>query len=157
MSIPAASKKAKINRATSYKYYSKYFKVQNPDTPTPSHITSLKHYTQEQIKDLLGYIIDDKMTLQAASRKVNINLTTAGRYYRQYLKDSNIEHPVKRKTYTQDQINELIGYNVDDKKPIKAASIKANMPYITAYKFLQRYLKQHDLEIWTSKYARPNR
>jgi hypothetical protein len=150
MSIAAASKKAKINHATATLYYHKYFKVQNPDVATPSHIVTPKRHTQEQIKDLLSYIIDDKMTVQTASRKVNMNPTTAGRYYRQYLKDSNIEYPVIRKTYTQDQINELIGYIVDDKKPIKAASIKANMPYITAYQFLQQYLKQHNLEIWTS-------
>jgi hypothetical protein len=46
MSIPAAAKKAKINPSSAKNYYHKYFKVQNPDMPTPSHIVTPKYYTQ---------------------------------------------------------------------------------------------------------------
>jgi transposase len=85
MSVKAASKKAKINYATGYAYYHKYFKEQNPDIPTPSHIATHKRCTQDQINELVGYIVDDKMTVLAASKKANISYATAYKYYRQHL------------------------------------------------------------------------
>jgi hypothetical protein len=47
MTIKAASEKVKMNRGTAQRNYRKYFKVQNPDVSTPSHIVTPKHYTQE--------------------------------------------------------------------------------------------------------------
>jgi hypothetical protein len=96
MSIKAASKKARMNVGTAENYY-KHFKVQNPDIPTPGHIATLKCYTQEQIKEVIGYIVDDKMTIKAASRKANFNEGSARKYYRQYLNDNNMEIPAGKK------------------------------------------------------------
>jgi hypothetical protein len=86
MTIRAASRKARMNKATGYAYYHKYFEEQNPDIATPNHIATPKCYTQEQIKQVISFIIDDDMTISAASRKANLSKNSAGKYYRQYLK-----------------------------------------------------------------------
>jgi hypothetical protein len=142
MSIAAASKKAKMNHSAGYLYYRKYFKEQNPDIPAPSHITVPKRSTQEQLNEVMGYIINDKMTISAASRKANVCHSTTGIHYRQYLIDNNMKVPVKKtlKPYTQDQINELIGYIVDDKMSIIAASKKANLSPSVSYRHYHLYL-----------------
>jgi transposase len=142
MSTRAASKKAKMNLYTARNYYN-YFKVQNPDVATPSHIIIPKRYTQEQIQELIDYIVDDKMTIKAASRKAKFCEQSAGKYYRQYLKD-NMEIPVPKnnKCCAQDQIDALMRYIVDNKMSILAASKKANMSYFTSYKYYRQYLNQ---------------
>jgi hypothetical protein len=142
MSIKVASKKAKMNHTTATLYYHKYFKVLNPDVATPSHIATRKHYTQEQIKEVISYIVDDKMTVVAASTKANFNKTSAAKYYRQYLNDNNMKVPVKRaiKRYTQYQKSELIRCIVDDKMSMSAASKKAKLSLTTAHRHYHQYL-----------------
>jgi transposase len=140
ISITAASKKAKISHTAAHGYYCNYFKVENPDIPIPSHIVTPKFYTQEQKKEVTGYIVDDRMTIAAASRKANVTPYIARRHYRQYLKDNNMKVPVLKKTYTQDDINKLIGYIVDDKMTITAASKKANISLITGRRYYHRHL-----------------
>jgi transposase len=148
MSIAAASKKAKLSDATGRDYYRKYFKQHNPDIATPSHIVTPRCFTQEQINQLISYIVDDKMNVRAASRKANMEQSTAAKYYRQYLKDNNMKIPVKRvmKHYTQDNVNELIRYIVDDKMSIAAASKKANITNTTSRKYYHQYLKDHNID-----------
>jgi uncharacterized protein YqkB len=138
----AASKKANMNNVTAIMYYHKYFKVQNPDVATPSHIIIPKRYTQEQIKELISYIVDDKMTIKAASRKASMGVNTASKYYCRYLIANNMEIPVPgyTKSYSQDKKNEFIGYIVDDKMTITAASKKANISLITGRKYYHRHL-----------------
>jgi transposase len=149
MSIKAASKKARVNNNTGKIYYRNYFKVQNPDIPKPSHIATRKCYTQEQIKEVISYIVDDKMSINAASKKVNMDDQTATRHYRQYLQDNSIEHPVSRryKHYTQDDINKFIGYIINDKMNITAASKKAKMSQGTAQMYYHRYFKEQNPDI----------
>jgi hypothetical protein len=147
MSIKAASKKARMNLNGAKAYYLNYFKFQTPDIARPSHIGTHKHYTQEQIKEVIGYIVDDNMSVRAASKKVNITPYIAGRHYRQYLNDNNMVVPVpKNKRYTQDEINKLIGYIVDDKMNITAASNKANISNETGRKYYHQYLKDHNID-----------
>jgi hypothetical protein len=81
MSMRAASKKAKMNPGTAKDYYRKYFKVQNPDIPNPNHIATRRCYTQEQIKEVISYIVDDKMSIAAASRKANMHRNAGKRHY----------------------------------------------------------------------------
>jgi transposase len=147
-SINAASKKAKMHISAANYYYHKYFEKQNLDVPTPSHIATHKYYTQEQINQLISYITNDKMSIDAASRKANIPPSTARGCYRQYVKDNNIKLPVTRKAkaYTGDEINKLIGYIVDNKMSINAASKKANMSAPTGIKYYRQYLKEHHLD-----------
>jgi transposase len=148
MSILAASKKAKMRITTAQRYYHKYFKVQNPGIATPSHIITPKCYTQEQIKQVVSYIVDDKMSMAAASRKANFSHMSAGKYYRKHLKDSNMEAPVSKMSNrcTQDQIDKCIGYIVDNKMTIKAASKKANIHYYSGRNYYRQYLKDHHLD-----------
>jgi transposase len=155
MSMRAASKKAKMNPGTAKDYYRKYFKQQNPDVATPIHIATHKCYTQEQIKEVIGYIVDDKMTIKDASRKANFNETSARIYYQHYLMDNNIEHPVTQitKNYTQDEITQFIRYVVDDKMTIRAASKKANMHEFIGSKYYRRYLKDHNIFLRPPKCA----
>jgi transposase-like protein len=154
LNIKQASEKAKMNVASGHTYYRKYFKEQNPDIAAPSHITTPRWSTQEQIKELIGYIVDDKMTIAAASRKANVCNTSTRKYYRQYLKD-NIKVPVKkkRKHYTQEQRTELLRYIVDDKMNIKAASEKANVGDSSGRKYYRQYLKEHNIDDPSPKYV----
>jgi hypothetical protein len=141
MSITAASKKAKMNFGTAQRYYHNYFKVQNPGIARPSHIATNRTYTQEQIKEVISYIVNDKMTIAAASRKANISPDSAGKYYRQYLIDNNMKIPISKtsKRYTQDEINKFIGYIVDGKMSVLAASRKANIHQDSLYRFYHKY------------------
>jgi transposase-like protein len=145
MSIKAASKKAKMNLYTANNYYHNYFKVQNPDVATPSHIATRKHYTQEKKKELISYIVDDKISIAAASRKADFNPESAAKYYRQYLNDNNMKRTTKH--YTQDHISELIRCIIDDKMSIAAASKKANVSITTAYRHYYRYLEDHNIDV----------
>jgi hypothetical protein len=152
MSISAASKKAKLSVKAGGKYYHKYFK-ENPDITVPSHINHLTRYTQEQINEVISYIVDDKMSINAASRKANIGHSAVSRHYQQYLKDNNMEIPVPKKFFTKDQKNQFIGYVVDDKMTIKAASEKANMNECTGQKYYRQYFKDHNLDLRSQSYT----
>jgi hypothetical protein len=149
MSIAAASKKAKISLTVAYAYYHKYCKQQNLDIATPRQLAARKRYTQEQIKEVIGYIADDKMSTNAASKKANMGPNAVKRHFRQYLNDNNMEIPVPKmgKRCTQDEINKLIGYIVDDKMTIRSASEKANMSNKTGIKYYRQYLKYHNLDL----------
>jgi hypothetical protein len=89
---------AKITRNTGSKYYNKY--LANPDSE--STLQKRKVYcppcrTQEQVKRLVGYIDDDKMSIRSASAKAGMNERTGKRYYKRYLDDPNHEISVPLK------------------------------------------------------------
>jgi predicted transcriptional regulator len=84
-----------MNLCSARNYYYKYVE-ENPGISTPNHITCRTPCTQEQIKEVVIYIVDDKMSISAASRKANICRDTARNHYHQYLKDNNIELSVPR-------------------------------------------------------------
>jgi transposase len=153
MNILAASKRAEMNPVAGYRHYHKYFEQQNPDIATPSHITTNRTYTQKQIKEVISYIVHDKMSIVAASRKTNFCPWSAGKYYRQYLIDNSMDIPViKNKRYTQDEINKFIGYIVDDKMSVIAASKKANMSAPTGIKYYRQYLKDRHVDYSIRKF-----
>jgi response regulator of citrate/malate metabolism len=155
MNITAASKKAKMNCSTAITYYHNYFKVQNPDIPTPSHIATPRCFTQEQINQLISYIVDDKMTIAAASRKANFCDNTAGKYYRQYLIANNMEIPVpgNTKSYSQGKKDELIRHIVDNKMSVHEASKKANISDYAGRKYYRQHLKNHNIDGSIQKHA----
>jgi transposase-like protein len=111
-----------VYRNSAEKHYQKYLK----DNNTEHYVPINKPYTQDRINEFIGYIVDDKMTIRAASKKVNVNKATGRKYYHQYLKDNNIDGPIQR-YITEEQKSELIRYIVDDKMSIKAASKKAKI------------------------------
>ncbi|KAI8891033.1 hypothetical protein K501DRAFT_305510 [Backusella circina FSU 941] len=94
---------------------------------------------KKQLKALIGYIVDVKMSVV----RVNMTYYTGRRYYTKYLDDPNHNIPepfICGKRYTQDQINKLIDYIIDGKLSVMAASIKANMPLLSATKYYHKYL-----------------
>jgi transposase-like protein len=140
MNIKAASKKAKMYHGTAKAYYRKYFKFQNPDIARPSHIATRKYYTQEQKKELISYIVDDKMSIKAASKKLNIPRPTGHQYYHQHLKDHHIDYPIQ-KSITEEQKSKLIGYIINNTMSVRAASKKANISYTSGHRHYHLYLK----------------
>jgi transposase len=54
----------------------------------------VKYYTQDQINELVGYIVDDKMTIKAASEKANIHFSTGYGWHRRYMKDQKHDGPI---------------------------------------------------------------
>jgi hypothetical protein len=92
------------------------------------------------------------MTVTAASRKLNMSGSSAGKYYRKYLKDNNMEIPVpKNKRCTQDEINKVIGYIVYDKMTILEASRKTNISGRTGGKYCCQYLRKRNIEVRTPR------
>jgi molybdenum-dependent DNA-binding transcriptional regulator ModE len=79
MSIKAAAIKASMNYQSSYKYYHQYLKDHHLDDPIQNVIT------QKQKSELIGYIIDTKMSIKAAAKKANMSESTGHHYYRQHL------------------------------------------------------------------------
>jgi hypothetical protein len=143
--IKAAAQRVPMYYGSALKFYHQYVKDNNIDTST------LK-YTQDQIDTVIGYIVDDKMTIKAASVKVNIKSRSAHYFYRRYLKNQHLELPTQKIT-TQDQINQLIGYIEHDKMTLMAASKKANMSTATGGKYYRQYLKDNDLYLRPTKFS----
>jgi transposase len=142
MTVTEASAKVNMTYISAYQYYNKYLKDLNHAIPVPQFH---QFYTQDQKNEFIGYIINDKMNITAASKKAKMNYVTGYKYYHKYFKEQNPDiptpsHIATRKCCTQDQISELIGYIVDDKMTVVAASKKANVPYNTAYKYYRQHL-----------------
>jgi hypothetical protein len=133
MSISAASRKVNIYPTTAVNYYRKYLKDNNMKIPVLR-----KTYTQDEINNFIRYMVVDKMTITAASKKANIDRCTGGKRYRQYLRDHHLDVP--QKFITQEQKSKLIGYIVHDKMTITRASKKTNMHQATGSRHYQKYL-----------------
>jgi hypothetical protein len=101
--------------------------------------------SQEQINQLIHYIVNDNMNVAEASRKVNISKCSGSIYYKLYNNDPEKKIPLRRdrrsRMYTQEQIGNLIRYIDTDKMTVKDASEKADMPYHSASHYYSRYLK----------------
>jgi transposase len=144
MTIQAATKKASMCHSSGSKYYQKYLNDHRIPTPRFKDNTGPGDYTQDQIKKLITYIVDDNMSLCVASKKANMTRYSAEKYCRQYLNDPNRTIPSPRvgngyQFYTDDHIKQFIGYIVDDKMTIKAASKKASMSYTSGQKHYHKY------------------
>jgi transposase len=74
-------------------YYIQYLKEHDQDVPPPQHIT------QDCINKLIGYIVEDKMSVSTASKKANVSQTTGYKYYRLYRKNRKRDAPAQ-----QDQV-----------------------------------------------------
>jgi Asp-tRNA(Asn)/Glu-tRNA(Gln) amidotransferase B subunit len=109
-------------------------------------ISTLK-YKQDKINQFIACIVDDKMSITAASKKLDIPNSTGCSYYHRYLKNHNLYIPSNR--ITQDQINKLIRYILIDKMTIKAASEKVNMSYKSGKKYYRQYLTDQKRDVPT--------
>ncbi|KAI8878739.1 hypothetical protein K501DRAFT_336553 [Backusella circina FSU 941] len=128
------------------------------DTPSKIEIKPIRRYTREDIKKLIGYVVDDKMTMKDASRKAKMSPDSGWRYYRKYKDDPNHQIPIPRqpsteynKSHKQEQIDQLIGYIINDKIGLENAAKKANMSKACAEKYYQGYLEGSDFELVIQK------
>jgi hypothetical protein len=142
--LPQAACKVNIGHTTAIHYYNEYKNHPEKKIPLPRTQTST-FSTQEQIRDFIRYVNIDKMTVKEASKKANVTLDSARRYYNKYLEDPdrNIPIPQLSRAYSKDQIAKFISYLVDDKMPIKDASIKANLTRTAGKKYYRKYFKQN--------------
>jgi hypothetical protein len=114
--------------------------------PTYSEISRVKRISQEQINQLIGYIVDDGMTITAASAKANMGLTAGSSYYRRYMNDPNGNIPItyspakSLKICTTSQITQLIHYIEHDHLSITKAAEKAAMGASTGLRYYNKYI-----------------
>lgn len=89
LSINEASRRANISATSALKYYKKY--VEDPEHKIPISYNganrSPKRCTQAQINALIGYIVNDKMSLATASVKADMSEVTGRIYYELYIKN----------------------------------------------------------------------
>jgi hypothetical protein len=131
MSVTAAARKVNIGKNTGIRYYNLYKndpekKISLPQNQAP------RIPTQEQIENLIRYINQDKMSVAQAAIKANMHYSSGNYCYNRYLKDHNHAVQQLHQSYTQDQREAFIGYIINDKMSIRAASRKAKMNHVTA-------------------------
>ncbi|KAI8875302.1 hypothetical protein K501DRAFT_278959 [Backusella circina FSU 941] len=107
---------------------------------------------------LTGYIVDEKISITAASRKVNISRSCGSKYYHRCLNDPNNGPRITDIQdgpgfpCMQDKINKLISYIVDDKVSILVASRKTKMSRHTDTKYYQQHSNYPSHNIPTSSH-----
>ncbi|KAI8885840.1 hypothetical protein K501DRAFT_331693 [Backusella circina FSU 941] len=153
MTISAASIKANVCLSTGRKYYSKYLKDPNKIIPKPER-DSDRHYTHDQVKKLIDFIVNGRMSISKAATELGMCIETGRRYYHKYLKDPNheIPKPERRKTppgkpCTYDQVKRLISYIVDEQMNVAEASRKANMGVTSGKRYYFKYLNDPNRNI----------
>jgi transposase len=97
MPVTKASEKINISRRTGAKYYHQYMNDPNRAIPIPKFKSRRGTLcTSEKIKKLIHYVVDDKMSVKAVSKKADISYISARKYYHLYSKDPNHEIPIPR-------------------------------------------------------------
>jgi transposase len=143
MALYKASKKVQIGYITAFYYYNLYKNDPEKNIPLPQHLSKdrARTYTQEEITKLIKYIIDDGMSVLAASARLNLGYSTALTYCHKYLEDPNHNIPmIANPKCKQEQIAELIHHIVDNTMSIRAASSKANMSIYAGFKYYHQYI-----------------
>jgi transposase len=147
MTIKEASKEIDVSYSTGLIYYKKYLVDQKLCKPSK--------YTDQQIKALIRYIVDDGMTMRHASRKANMTYNAGLYHFRKYRKDPKNDSSSVIRKYTQvgkqEKAKEAIGYIVNDNMTQTGAAFKANLHYGTFRKYYRRYLKENGYEYHISK------
>jgi hypothetical protein len=123
--------------------------------PKLSKYTQGEMTTQEKVNEIIGYIVDDKLSIRAASVKAKVNMKTASKYYRRYLADP--EHKIPKpyglprvaklkpiRYFSDKEIKSFINDIVKNKMSRSAAAARANMSYHTATKYYLKYFSDPD-------------
>jgi hypothetical protein len=157
MTFLTASIKAKVSLATARRIYASYLKSSNRSNRSLYHPRQentngrinkyTKRCTRNQIRRLIGYIVDDDMSITAASIKANMTHATGKKYYQLYLNSPNHDIPMpcaaySREPCSQEKIQKLIHYFTIDRMPIKAAAEKAKMSESSGRKYYKLHLKK---------------
>jgi hypothetical protein len=157
LSVKEASRRANMSATSALKYYKKYVEDPEHNIPIPYNCAnrSPKKCTQGQINALIGYIVNDKMSLATASVKADMGEMTGRKYYEIYLKNHIIPTPRMSqplgKSCTEKQIKEFIHSITHDKLTITAASHKARITRNTGSKYYNKYLTNPDSELTLQK------
>ncbi|KAI8887159.1 hypothetical protein K501DRAFT_269130 [Backusella circina FSU 941] len=156
LTLEEAAKKAGMHKKTAINYYAKY--MMDPERKIPVRNTNInvvpKEYTQENIKKIIDYVDNEKMTVRDAAKRLNMGESSAYIYYNRYKNDPEKKIPIPnkkgslgKKYATPQQIKDLIRYIVDDKLSLKNAATKAEIPYSTANAYYIKYLRHPNHEI----------
>ncbi|KAI8879571.1 hypothetical protein K501DRAFT_303233 [Backusella circina FSU 941] len=85
MTIATASIKVNMSLDSAKRYYMRYSNDPNHHIPNPQAKSGPRRScTLEQIKQVISYVTDDKLTLKHAAKLANISSTTARKYFRAY-------------------------------------------------------------------------
>ncbi|KAI8884360.1 hypothetical protein K501DRAFT_312881 [Backusella circina FSU 941] len=145
MTLSAASANGRISQKMSKRYY---YQFQNDPNYEMSILKEKKgapstRCTEEQIKKLISYIVEDRISVETASMKAEVSDETGRRYYCQCLDDLNHKIPIPtRYDCTKDQIKILISYVVNDKISVPKAAERAKMCRKTALRYYTQYKTQ---------------
>jgi transposase len=151
MTIGDASRTVNMDEASAYRYYQMYKKDPKQRIPAPGRQPN--SCTYDQIKALISYIVDDKMTISAASIKANVCLSTGRKYYSKYLNDpnKNIPRPERDsdRNYTREQLKKFIDFIINDKMSISKAATQLGMCIETGRRYYHKYMKDpnHDVPV----------
>jgi hypothetical protein len=107
--------------------------------------------SQEQINQLIRYIVNDNTSTYTAARKVKIAYSTGWYYYNEFKKDPNKKVPLPRiqnmqtaRFYTRKHIENLIRHINDDKMSIAEASARVDMTYESGKYYYAKCQKDPD-------------
>jgi transposase len=139
MSIMAASIKADMTHATGKKYYQLYLNNPNHDIPMPCTANTREPCSQEKIQKLIHYFTIDRMSIKAAAEKAKISESSGRKYCKLHLKKLLCKTPGN----IQGRINNAINYIMKDNLTIKAAAKKANISHLTASKYYKKYMEDN--------------
>jgi transposase len=153
LTIDEAAKKAGIHKKTAMNYYTKYMTDPERSIPVRATIGSSvqKVYTQENVKKVIDYVENDKMTIRDAAKKLDMGESSAYIYYNKYKNDPNRNIPVARKPVnptkccTSEQIERVIGHIVNDKMSIAKAALKVGIGRNTASMYYRRYKEEGEI------------
>jgi transposase len=155
MSLKEAAAKVELPYSTANTYYTKYLRDPNHEIPVPGKpsFNLSRRCTSEEVKQLINYIVKDKMNASDAARKIGVAPDTARLYYQKYLNDPNRNIPVARKPVnptkccTSEQIERVIGHIVNDKMSIAKAALKVGIGRNTASMYYRRYKEEGEMPV----------
>ncbi|KAI8876628.1 hypothetical protein K501DRAFT_288793 [Backusella circina FSU 941] len=166
MKLGTAATTTKMQYHTAQRYYDKYMSDPDRNIPVPGYegISPSTQHLSDKIKILIGHIVDDKLSLNAASIKAKLCPKTAKKYYTQYLQDPEHKIPVPAtrnyqvsygsKGPTFEQVVILIRHIVDDNMSVMAAAKEAGMSVETSRRYYNRYLADPNRKIPNPKEKR---
>ncbi|KAI8888762.1 hypothetical protein K501DRAFT_329636 [Backusella circina FSU 941] len=158
MTLTTAARILNMGVCTAAKFYQRYL-----NDPTKKNFTQrcVQVYTQPQINSVIHYIVKDKMSILAASKKAKMSYSSATSYYKYFLKKKTVPKPrfsnLRRwkKRLDFDQVKKLISYIVDDEMSIEQASLNLNVTAQTGKRYYTKYMENKEIPV-PGKRVRPH-
>jgi transposase len=154
LTVREAAQKLNMGESSAYRYYNRYKSDPENKVPSPYRGPIKANTTSDQVKNLIRYIVDDKMSLKKAAIKVDLSHSSANYYYSIYLRDPERKVPVPgipkyslHRRCNQTEVNALIGYIVNDKMTAADAARKLGLAPDTARRYYRKYLLDPEKKI----------